>query len=199
MQNHTVRLGSATPFPSQAGPRAPTPPALSPARRCLVGLACDRHRHPSLCHGPPVSPPLSVSGRQRARGARRPCAPCSGRCRASPAGQGQAPRCYPTLCGTPAAGVPLSLSFSVSVASPTGRFKTCLKHRLLLHHPLLSGLPLERHTFPHRSPRPNHHLRPSEAPPLLGFRPSAATVRHSPLSSSPSLQSSRFLAISSPP
>jgi hypothetical protein len=58
---------------------------------------------------------------------------------------------------------------------------------------------LERHTIPHRSPRPDHRLRPPGAPPSLGFRLSTATIRHTPVSSSPSLQSSQFLAISSPP
>jgi hypothetical protein len=78
-------------------------------------------------------------------------------------------------------------------------FKPRLKRRLLLHHQLLSSPPLERHTFPHRSPRPDHPPPATGSPPSLGFRPSAATVRHSPVSSSPSHQSLQFLAISSPP
>jgi hypothetical protein len=54
---------------------------------------------------------------------------------------------------------------------------------------------------PHLSPRSlclDHCLQPLEAPPSLEFRPSAATVRHFLVSSSPSLQSSQFLAIFSP-
>jgi hypothetical protein len=69
-------------------------------------------------------------------------------------------------------------------------FKPRPRHHLLLCHPLLSGPPLERHTSPHRSPRPDHRLRPPEAPPSLEFWPSTATIRHSPVSSFPSLQSS---------
>jgi hypothetical protein len=118
-----------------------------------------------LCRGPPVSTP-SLFPAGNVCGARRLRAPRSGCCRAPPAGRGQAPRRRPAPHGTPTAGPPPSPSLFPSL--PRRRpavFKPRLRLRSLLHHPLLSGPPLERRTSPNRSPHPDHRLRPLEALP----------------------------------
>jgi hypothetical protein len=116
-------------------------------------------RHCAVTH---LSVPLSVSGRQRARGARRPRVPRSGRCRVPHTGRGQTPRRRPEPRGTSTAGPPLSLSFSLSVAPPTDRFQTA---------PETSSAPL--------SPTPL--LPPSRvphfSPPLPAPRPPASDHR----------------------
>jgi hypothetical protein len=90
MQNLTVHLGSATPLSSRAGPRMPalsTAPADRPAPP-VSGIAV---WHYAAAH--PSDASLSRSVRPaRACGARRPRAPCLGRCWAPSSGWGQAPR-----------------------------------------------------------------------------------------------------------
>jgi hypothetical protein len=142
-------------------------------------------RHCAVTH---LSVPLSVSGRQRARGARRPRVPRSGRCQVPHTGRGQTPRRRPEPRGTSTAGPPpLPLFFPLCRAADrpfSNRARNVVRSSVTHSSPA----PLSSATLFPTAPRTQTtRLRPPEAPPSLGFRPSAATVHHSPVSSSPSL------------
>jgi hypothetical protein len=189
MRNFTVHQGSATRFlcgPAHARPRSPPRPLIgrphlsaTPPPDTVPRPAC---QFPTLCFQPATP----------ARAALGPLPSAARRL-------GPGPMTPPRTAWHSHGRTPPLPPFSPLSAPPTDRFKTRPKCRPLLHHPHLSDPPLERHTIPHRFPCLDHPLRPPEAPPSLGFWPSAATVCHSPVSSSPSLQSSQFLAISSHP
>jgi hypothetical protein len=104
----------------------------------------------------------------------------------------------PAPHSTPTTGPPtLSLPFSLSAAPPTGRSKRARTPiRSSVTH---SSLPPSR--APHLSPplpAPGPPPLATESPSLLGFWLSAATVRHSPISSSPSSNPRNFLQFPHP-
>jgi hypothetical protein len=194
MQNLTIHLGSATPLSSRAGPRAPAPadkpaPPVSgtTAQHCVAA-------HPSA----PSLPALSgrharathVARERRARAAAGQRLPVGAR-----------PHGTPAPCGTPPPrlGPPPFPSSFPSAALPTSRSLPARAAPLVPPSLLLSDPSSQVPELPHRSPHLDRRLRPPAAPLPRGFRPSTAAVRHSPVSSSPSYQSPKFLADPSVP
>jgi hypothetical protein len=174
MQNLTVHPGGPSPFLlglAHARPRTRTP---APPGTVLV--------HPSDASLPFVSAgnacAAHVAHERHARAAARRCPPVGARPHGTPTLRGTPrpnPTLSPPLCCIAAEPFPprsLSRSFSRLHSSPTP--------------------PLEHPTLPHRFPRLDRRLRPPDASPSRGFRPSTAAVRHSPVSSSPSYQSLQF-------
>jgi hypothetical protein len=130
----------------------------------------------------PLSPLCSTG--TRARGTRRPRVPRSGRCRATTAGRGQAPR-HPHARDPHLFPSPFSLCRAT--AEPLApRYRVDSSSR-----PHSSPTPsVERLSFP-TAPRTQTAASGHRQPPLpRGFRPSTAAVRHSPGSSSPSYRTS---------
>jgi hypothetical protein len=174
--------------PAHACPRSPPCP--------LIGRPTYQwHRHPALCRGPPVS---SLSPRSvRPARARAVHVACERRARAAaghcpPVG---APTAPPRAAGHPHARDP----HLFPPLSPLPRCRRAARSPLaLLHsssHPHSPPTPsLERPSFP-TAPRTRTAVSGHRQPPLPhGFRPSTAAARHSPVSSSPSYQSLKFLA-----
>jgi hypothetical protein len=173
MQNHTVHLGSATPLSSQAGPRAP-------ADRPAPPVGDTAARHCAAAH--PSAPSLPALSGRHARATQR-----SGHCRAPSASRGQAPW-HPRTAWHPTPGTPtFSLPFPLchAAAEPLAPRSRCTTH-CPIPTPLRPLLLSARASPPLPAPGP---------PPLpRGFRSSTAAICHSPVSSSPSCQSPKFLA-----
>jgi hypothetical protein len=190
MQNITVHLGSATPLSSRAGPCAPTL-STAPADRPAPPVSGTATRHCAAAHLSAPSLP-ALSGRH-ARGSRRPRAPRSSRCRGTPTGRGQAPR-HPRAAWHPHARDPHLFPplFPLPRCRRATRSSLALLHSFPRPHSSLTPS-LERPSFP-TTPRTQTATSGHRQPPLpRGFRPSTAAVRHSPVSSSPSYQSPKFL------
>jgi hypothetical protein len=188
MQNLTVYLRSANPAfftgrPTRA--RALHRAADRPAPP-VSGTAA---RHCATTHLSVLSLP-ALSGRH----ARSRRAPRSGRCRATTAGRGQAPRhthstWHPHARDPHLFPSPFSLCRAAAEPlAPRSRVNSSSR-------PHSSPTPsLERLSFPtapHTRTATSGHRRPTLP---RGFRPSTAVVRHSPVSSSLSYQSPKFLA-----
>jgi hypothetical protein len=187
MQNLTVHLAHPTPLSSRAGPRAP---ALSTAP--LTG-------RPHLS----VAPPPGTVLRPTRQAPLSPLCPAGTRARRKSSASatlgplpgddhrsGPGPTAPPRRVAPPRPGPPpFSLLFPLcrAAAEPLA----------LLHsfpHPHSSPTPsLERPSFP-TAPHTWTATGDHRQPPLPhGFRLSTAAVRHSPVSSSPSYQSLKFL------
>jgi hypothetical protein len=197
-----VQSGSPIPFSSRAGPRAlarshPRPRSPHAANRPTPPVSDTAARY---CAGPPVSPlspTLSPTERARATHVARPrhARAAAGATRWS----GPDPTSSRAPRGTPHARDPLSLPFfPLSTALPP----SALRLAPLRQKPDFSSLSdhsLERSSLS-ATPRTRTAVSGHRRLPLpREFRPTSAAVRLSPVSASPSFQSLRFLAISSPP
>jgi hypothetical protein len=182
MQNLIVHLGSATTLSSRAGPRTPTLSSM-PADRPAPPVSDTTAQHYVAAHPSALSLP-ALSGRhartRRTSPASAALGPLPGDVHWSGPGRVAPPRPGPP---------PFPSSFTLS------RCRSLPAHAapLVPPSPLLSDSFSRAPELPHRS----LHLDPSghRQPPLpRRFRPSTAVVRPSPVSSSPSYQSPKFLA-----
>jgi hypothetical protein len=184
LQNLTVHLGSASQLSSRAGPRAP---ALStaPADRPAPPVSGTVAQHCAAAHPSGVSLPALSNRNARTRRT----SPTSAAIGPLPGDARRAPW-HPRAAWHPHARDPhLFPSSFPSAALPPSRS--------LLHsfpRPYSSPtVPLERPSFP-TAPRTRTATSGHRQPPLpREFRPSTTAVRHSPVSSSPSYQSPKFL------
>jgi hypothetical protein len=204
MQNLTVHPGGPSPFLLRSAHARPHPALSRAADNPDPPVSGTAARH---CAGPPVRrlSPLSVStGNARAAHVTRErTSPTSAALRPLPGTVrrlGSGPTAPPRPRSTPRPDPPPPLSpFFPPLPRCRRAIPSPLAAPLVLQSPILSDSPSRVPNSPHRFPRPDCRLRPPEASPSRGFRPSTAAVRHSPVSSSPSYQSLQFLTISSPP
>ncbi len=158
MQNLTVHLGGPSPFllgPAHASPRSRAP---KPSDRSTPPVSGTAARHCAAAH--PPAPSLLRSIRPaRARGARRPRAPCSGYCRAPSTSRGQAPW-HPHAAWHPHARTPHlfpPLFPSLPRCRRIARSPLALLHSSSRLHCSRAPEP------PHHSPHSDRHLQPPAA------------------------------------